>query len=76
MTGKEKPCKDCKYKSMLGSGPAGEATYFCDYIGIEGKRRPCPAGDGCTAFKPEKKRRRPDQKNSFPTVNKRGFFDT
>lgn len=77
MTGKEKPCKDCKYKAMLGSGPAADMTYYCNYIGEKGKKRPCPPGKDCTAFEPEdKKKRRPDQRNAWPHEREHRFYDT
>ena len=37
-------CKGCVYNAELGSPKSG----YCNYIFVERKRRPCPAGNGCT----------------------------
>ena len=47
-----KYCKGCKYwGSNYGSG-------CCNYIFIEGHRRPCPPGKGCTEYKRGRRPRR------------------
>ena len=38
------PCSGCKY--YFGDYIANRC---CNYIFVEGHRRPCPPGDGCTA---------------------------
>lgn len=37
-------CRGCVYIGRI----LGGAEKWCDYIGATGKRRPCPAGKGCT----------------------------
>ena len=49
---KKHPCYGCKY-SCMGSGWA----IYCEYIFIEGHRRPCPGGKDCTV-KDTKSRRK------------------
>ena len=44
----DKACKGCVYRT---------ADRCCDYIGIVGKRRPCPPGPGCTVKKTGERRR-------------------
>ena len=44
-------CKRCKY------GAPGSGIVTCDYHLIMMRRRPCPAGKGCTEFKPGRKPR-------------------
>ena len=39
-------CIGCAYLMRVGDG-----TNACDYIGATEKRRPCPAGTGCTVRK-------------------------
>ena len=45
----KKGCEGCCYAGRTGSGPS------CDYILMEGRRRPCPAGILCTVKKERKK---------------------
>ena len=40
-----KYCNPCIYRKVF----AGSWLPYCDYLCMTGKRRPCPAGDGCTA---------------------------
>lgn len=47
-------CKGCIYQ-----GYAGGEQRCCDYIFIEGKRRPCPPGKDCTVKTTERKRKAP-----------------
>lgn len=47
-------CGDCFYRGMLTSGNIP----YCGFILKTGKRRPCPAGDGCTVKVPRKVCRR------------------
>ena len=37
-------CKGCFYRKYF----TARAWPYCDYLCMTGKRRPCPAGDGCT----------------------------
>lgn len=39
-------CKDCEYVWRAGVGR--QLFWACTYILHTGRRRPCPAGDGCT----------------------------
>ena len=43
-------CVDCRFSVLLHVNVDNSAGLFyaCDYIGITGKRRPCPYGKGCT----------------------------
>lgn len=50
-------CVDCVYSVWLYP-PNMERFCGCDYMGITGKRRPCPYGAGCTVKKKKKKPRR------------------
>lgn len=36
-------CKGCVYNAEINGIPRG----YCNYIFVERKRRPCPAGRGC-----------------------------
>lgn len=40
-----KYCDPCIYRKVF----AGSWLPYCDYLCMTGERRPCPAGDGCTA---------------------------
>ena len=39
-----KYCDPCVYRKVFTGG----WLPYCDYLCMVGKRRPCPAGDGCT----------------------------
>lgn len=41
-------CSGCVYAKCLGSG--WNKTAYCSYLFETGKRRPCPAGSGCTEW--------------------------
>jgi len=42
-------CADCRYVGYLCSQSASkEQPEFCGYLLATGRRRPCPAGPGCT----------------------------
>lgn len=43
----KKKCMKCKYAFLQG-----RAFVCCEFILIEHQRRGCPAGDGCTRYKP------------------------
>lgn len=43
-------CRGCGYQKKFAGGPEGGMIY-CDYICMEDKPRPCPAGDECTVFR-------------------------
>ena len=45
-------CRACIYAMQLANAGTSKATVCCDYIGRTGHMRPCPAGDGCTEFRP------------------------
>lgn len=40
-------CRGCDYQKKFAGGCEGGIIY-CDYICMENKPRPCPAGTGCT----------------------------
>ena len=46
----KKHCKGCYYWFGINAG-----CDCCNYIFVEGKRRPCPPGKDCTVKKPKKK---------------------
>ena len=43
-------CVDCRYSCMVDVGLEGEMLRACLYILQKGEKRPCPSGDGCTAY--------------------------
>lgn len=47
-------CKSCRYAYPVDLGDGGEMLRACVYILRRGSRRPCPAGEACTAFEPER----------------------
>lgn len=52
-------CVGCRYVGYFGSQSAyKEIPEFCEYILATGRRRPCPAGPGCTARKEGGRKRR------------------
>ena len=58
-------CDDCFYKGhVYGTGPA-----FCRYLLMTDRRRPCPAGKGCTVKVPRevKRRKKKTDENSRKT---------
>ena len=52
----DKYCKGCVYNAEISSFIYG----YCNYIFNERKRRPCPAGKGCTVKKKGRTRRATD----------------
>lgn len=63
MNKKYKPCKKCRkcyYGGPVNLWVDGKMLYSCDYYILTGKRRPCPAGPGCTAYNPRNKAERTD----------------
>ena len=50
-------CKNCRFSYPVDLGDGGEMLRACVYILRRGERRPCPAGDACTAFAPKERRR-------------------
>ena len=46
-------CRTCAY-SFGDTGTWG-GDIFCGYLIRTGKRRPCPAGKGCTVYKPKRR---------------------
>ena len=64
-----KYCEGCIYqKSFSGWGS------YCDYICMEGHRRPCPPGEGCTARKTkrehQKKERTPEERAALTEMHR------
>lgn len=43
-------CKSCKFGFLACYGSHGPTGIGCNYILRMGKRRPCPAGKGCTEY--------------------------
>lgn len=54
----EKSCKNCVFSYMVCN-----QLYICDYFLKTNKRRPCPAGEGCTVKIKRKKGKAKDVKN-------------
>ena len=44
-------CEGCAFRQMIngGAGKGCLSYIYCAYYFMTNKRRPCPAGDGCTA---------------------------
>ena len=47
-------CDNCVYSALL----TASNTRCCNYLLVTNKRRPCPAGEGCTVKVVRKRRRR------------------
>lgn len=47
-----KKCEKCKYRNRFYFP---SIVYYCDYLCMTGKRRPCEAGDTCTAYQEKEK---------------------
>lgn len=56
-------CKGCFFHKILAALDAG----YCDYICMTDRRRPCPAGDGCT----EKVKADPFKPKAFTVIRRR-----
>lgn len=55
-------CKGCFFHKTFAAVEAG----YCDYICMTGRRRPCPAGDGCA----EKVKTDPYKPKAFTVVKR------
>ena len=55
----DKYCIGCKYYTEIYL-----KLHYCSYLFREGKRRPCPAGKGCTV----KKKGKPKKCNGYGEV--------
>jgi hypothetical protein len=55
----KKRCVTCKYSGCMhtSKNQSSLGSVYCDYIGVTGNRRPCPA-ENCTVYEPEKKKRK------------------
>ena len=57
----DETCKGCAYVRVM-AGEIGfgnrrtQQTAWCDFIGVNGHSRPCPAGKGCTVRKAKRRR--------------------
>lgn len=63
----EIPCKTCKY---------GNKEAICTYILVAQRRRPCPAGIGCTVYEKVESRRELQQVSLAPStanINRKSF---
>lgn len=60
----DKFCDKCAFRKKFSCG-----LYYCDFFCMTGKRRPCPAGEGCTVRVERKvyrkKQRTQEQKKAF-----------
>lgn len=43
-------CRSCRYSAQVDVGLDCEMLWACLYILHRGSRRPCPSGEGCTAY--------------------------
>lgn len=50
-------CRDCAYSCMVNVGEEREMMRACVYILHTGSKRPCPASDDCTVYRPVRARR-------------------
>ncbi len=41
------PCRGCHYAKKFSTAGKSEMYYYCDYLCMEGHRRPCDPGKGC-----------------------------
>lgn len=48
-------CRGCLSCRPVTVGDGWELFYACVYALETGRRRPCPAGDECTVYRPQKK---------------------
>ena len=46
-------CDNCVYSALLSASN----TRICNYIFVKNKKRPCPAGEGCTVKVVRKRRK-------------------
>ena len=60
----EIPCTTCKY---------GNRDAICTYILVAQRRRPCPAGKGCTVYEKVENRRELQQLSLAPNLNRKSF---
>lgn len=63
MDKKYKPCakgRKCYYGGPVDISIDNKKLYSCDYFLITGKRRPCPAGPGCTVYSTKSRAHRTD----------------
>ncbi len=51
------PCRSCVFSCEVNVGEEREMLRACVYILHTGHRRPCPAGKGCTVYKPVRAKR-------------------
>lgn len=50
-------CNSCAYSFHDGLESITTTTY-CGYLVRTGKPRPCPAGQGCTEYKPKRRKKK------------------
>lgn len=63
----EIPCTTCKY---------GNRDAICTYILVAQRRRPCPAGIGCTVYERAENRRERQQLSLTPNLNRKSLDET
>ena len=63
----EIPCTTCKY---------GNRDAICTYILVAQRRRPCPAGIGCTVYERAENRRERQQLSLAPNLNRKSLDET
>lgn len=57
-TTKDKHCMGCKYYHNMYDG-----GYYCAYLFVTDKRRPCPPGKGCTVKEKRRKKNNEERKD-------------
>ena len=50
-------CARCRWSVQIYHGTNGGHGVCCDWMQHHDRRRPCPAGPGCTEYAPRKKRK-------------------
>ena len=63
----EIPCTTCKY---------GNRDAICTYILVAQRRRPCPAGKGCTVYERTENRRERQKLSLAPNLNRKSLDET
>ena len=65
-------CRSCAYGASLGM----DGLYYCNYMGITGKRRPCKADPvtGCDEYKPMDKKTKAQISGGIPFERRRIMY--
>lgn len=71
----DKFCEGCAFCGRINGGnDFGVGYVYCRYLFITGQRRPCPAGEGCTAKKAgrarQKVERTPEEREALAELHR------